>query len=87
DQIWEELHHQGDVGEASYAVIPYIVAHARRVTSLQAEVVAFVYVVEQCRQAGRNPEVPQEISEAYFEALEELPRIVLGMAKEGWSED
>ena len=24
----EELHHQGDVAEASYAVLPYLVSHA-----------------------------------------------------------
>jgi hypothetical protein len=25
DELWEELHHQGDVGDASYAAAPHIV--------------------------------------------------------------
>jgi hypothetical protein len=25
DQLWEELHHQGDVGEASYAAVPHLI--------------------------------------------------------------
>jgi hypothetical protein len=24
DALWEELHHQGDVGDASYAAVPHI---------------------------------------------------------------
>jgi hypothetical protein len=27
--VWNELHHQGDVGEASYAFVPYLVARRR----------------------------------------------------------
>lgn len=27
-ELWEELHHQGDVGEASYAAVPYLAALA-----------------------------------------------------------
>ncbi|RMH21683.1 MAG: hypothetical protein D6696_05205 [Acidobacteria bacterium] len=27
EKIWNELHHQGDVGEASYAILPYLVRY------------------------------------------------------------
>jgi hypothetical protein len=27
EKVWEDLHHQGDVGEASYAIIPYLVEY------------------------------------------------------------
>jgi hypothetical protein len=28
--LWDDLHHQGDVGEASYAVVPYLAEYARK---------------------------------------------------------
>ena len=30
DELWNELHHQGDVGEASYAAVPALVEIRRR---------------------------------------------------------
>ena len=29
DELWQELHHQGDVGEASYAAVPHLVRIAK----------------------------------------------------------
>lgn len=40
DRFWEiacaELHHQGEVGEASYAFVPYLVDHQSRQRELDA---------------------------------------------------
>jgi hypothetical protein len=90
DQLWGELHHQGDVGEASYAVLPYLVEHVRGLSSIDAQTVAYACVVEECRRNEHgqgNPAVPAEVLPSYEAALRELPVIALSKIPESWSED
>lgn len=71
-ELWEQLHHQGDVGEASYAAVPHIV----RIHRLRGEddwnTYAFVAVIELARGRGKNPEVPEWLKADYFKAIQEL---------------
>lgn len=75
DLLWNDLHHQGDVGEASYAVVPYLVEYARTASTIEWHVFAFAAVVELARTEHRNPPVPAEIQPSYDAALKELSRI------------
>ena len=77
DFLWDELHHQGTLGEASYAVIPYLVEYVRRSADLNWNIFAFVACVELQRTEAENPAVPQEIEKAYMESLRELPELAL----------
>lgn len=77
DILWNDLHHQGDVGEASYAVVPYLVEYARTAAQIEWHVFGFNAVVELERTEHRNPPVPLEIRASYESALRELPRIGL----------
>jgi len=43
---WDELHHQGDVGEASYALVPYLVDHQSRQRELDVQLFYFCVVVD-----------------------------------------
>ena len=74
-ELWEELHHQGDVGEASYASVPHLVRiHGRG--SLDAwNTYAIVAVIELARGKGTNPEVPKWLEEDYLRAIRELAEI------------
>jgi hypothetical protein len=58
---WEELHHQADVGEATYALVPYIVDHQSRQRDIDEQVFHFRAVVELARPEKDNPPVPQEL--------------------------
>jgi hypothetical protein len=90
DKLWEELHHQGDVDEASYAVLPYLVSHAATLDAVDVEVLAYAYVVEACRRnpdGQKNPDVPAELRLGYEEALAALPSMMLSKAAQDWSED
>lgn len=90
DQVWSELHHQGDIGEASYAVLPYLVEHVRNLDAVDAQVVAYACVVEECRRNEHgqgNPPVPHEVAPSYESALHALPVVVLSKAPEFWNED
>ena len=75
DELWDELHHQGDVGEASYAAVPELVRiHRNRV--LQGwDIYAIVTCIELCRGRGQNPELPDWLEKEYFAAILELARI------------
>jgi hypothetical protein len=77
DQFWEtvwlELHHQGDVGEASYAMVPYLVDHQARSRNLDEQVFHFICTVDLAQPQSGNPRIPAELELAYATALRQLP--------------
>lgn len=74
-ELWEELHHQGDVGEASYASVPYLVRIHRTSSTVDWNTYAIVAVIELARGKGKNPEVPNWLEEDYHRAIRELAEI------------
>lgn len=75
DELWADLHHQGDVGEASYAAIPHLVRIYSNHGALDWNTYAMVGIIELARDQGTNPDVPNWLKEDYFKAIEELARI------------
>ena len=73
--LWEELHHQGDVGDASYAAVPHIVRIHRQQGTPDWNPYALVAVIELAREMGKNPALPEWLKEDYLEAIQELARI------------
>jgi hypothetical protein len=84
--LWDDLHHQGDVGEASYAVVPYLVEYARIAKVIPWHVFGFTAVVELERSENKNPPVPPEIEFSYSAAIRDLPRIGFDRMS-AWGED
>lgn len=76
--FWEELHHQGDVGEASYATIPHLVAIYQRLRIIDCNVYDLVACIELCRGKGANPPVPKWLEEDYYGAIQQLAIYGLG---------
>src|SRR5689334_23523883 len=77
DELWNELHHQGDVGEASYATVPYLVRiHAARGIA-DWNTYALVAVIEEVRHETDNPPIPPEMRDAYEAAWRDLVRLGL----------
>lgn len=60
-EIWQELYHQGDIGEASYAIVPYLVEYESHSKSLDENAYQFVVSVELASLVERNPKVPEEL--------------------------
>lgn len=75
DELWEGLHHQGDVGEASYAAVPHLVRIHRNQSVAEWNTYAIVTIIELARTDGENPEVPAWLEEDYFHAIAELAAI------------
>lgn len=76
-EIWQELLHQDDVGEGSYAAIPHLVRIHRARGDVDWNTYAIAAAVELARGVGRNPDVPQWTREAYDDALRDLGRLGL----------
>jgi hypothetical protein len=74
-ELWDDLHHQGDVGEASYAAVPHLVRIYRNHGIPDWNTYAIVAVIELARDKGSNPAVPTWLEDDYFSAIQELAKI------------
>jgi hypothetical protein len=74
-RLWDHLHHQGDVGEASYAAVPHLVRIYRSHSAPDWNTYAIVAIIELARQRGSNPAVPNWLQDDYFAAIHELAKI------------
>jgi hypothetical protein len=70
--LWNELHHQGDVGEASYAAVPILVSIYLEAERSDWNVPALVATVELARDSEGNPPVPAWLEGVYADALRQL---------------
>ena len=77
DELWQELYHQGDIGEASYACVPELVRIYRERNELDWNAYAIVATIELARDSVRNPPLPAWLEPDYKAALAELARIGL----------
>jgi hypothetical protein len=71
-ELWGELHHQGDVGEASFAAVPHIVRIYKRTKTIEWNTYAIVAIIELARNVGQNPDLPAWLRTDYFDALRSL---------------
>src|SRR5581483_8750964 len=74
-ELWDELHHQGDVGEASFAAVPFLVEYYRKRRVLDWNTYAIVAIIELARKEGKNPDVPQWLVADYFDSIHQLAEI------------
>ena len=75
--IWQELYHQGDVGEGSFVAIPHLVRIHRKRSVVDWNTYAIAATVELARAADGNPDVPTWARDAYEGALRELGQVAL----------
>jgi len=74
-ELWNELHHQGDIGEASIAAVPFLVRSYQERGVIDWNTYAIVAIIDLARKEGKNPDVPQWIADDYFQALRKLAEI------------
>lgn len=77
EELWNELHHQGDVGEASYAALPVLVELARGADERGWKVYALAVTIETERHATRNPPLPSWLATDYRQAWARLADLAL----------
>lgn len=77
DELWNELHHQGDVGLASYLALPQLVRIAIQKNMFDRRVIDLCAVIEQQRYVARNPPLPEQYQQYYSQGLADLKSFVL----------
>src|SRR5262245_21466426 len=81
DELWNELHHQGDVGEASYAAVPHLVRIQEQKHSLDWNLYALVSTIETERHYADNPPIPVWLIDSYREAWRTLVELAINDLK------
>jgi hypothetical protein len=76
-ELWNELHHQGDIDDVSYAVIPNLVRICDARTNVDWNFYAIVSKIEIERHRRKNPPLPDWLAEGYFHAWKKLVNIAL----------
>jgi len=76
EELWSELHHQGDLGEASYAAVPHLVRIASIQPTFDWNFYSLVSVIEIERHRKTNPGIPSWLRTSYQEAWSAIPYIV-----------
>ncbi len=79
--LWSALAHQGDVYSASFAAVPHVVrALSIAPSTADSSFFHFPAWVEICRQKTATP-IPEDLRQAYFDALALLPSLVAAAAQ------
>lgn len=72
DELWERLHHQGDLGTAAYAAVPELVRCVEGAPEPDCRAYALIATVEEERLSGSKPAIPLWLAEQYSAALERV---------------
>jgi hypothetical protein len=78
EELWQELYHQGDVDEASYAAVPHLVRIYQNRGKIDWNTYAIVSAIELARNIGKNPDVPLWLRPGYEDAINRLAMTGLG---------
>ncbi len=75
DELFEELHHQGDIGIASYLSLPHLIRIGihRKITNYR--IIALIATIEIARHSS-NLSIPKEYENSYFEMLKKVTDLV-----------
>ncbi len=91
EELWEELtnelHHQGDVGQASYAALPWLVEYLRGSYRLDGDALTLIALIDLERTEHCNPKVREDLAEAYFAAIRSLPALLGSHPDQQWDEE
>lgn len=87
--LWSTLCHQGDAYSGSYAAVPHLVAYAAppRPPAECARALHLVGAVEIARIGDRGPSLPDDLADAYRDALAAVPAIVAAHVGAAWDAD
>ncbi|MGD9713053.1 MAG: hypothetical protein AB7V46_13420 [Thermomicrobiales bacterium] len=69
DELWERLHHQGDLGTAAYAAVPELVRRVFDAAQPDWRAYGLIATIEEERRSGSNTVIPPELAEQYHAAM------------------
>jgi hypothetical protein len=71
-ELWKNLHHQGAVGDASYATVPHLVAIMKRLPERDVNFYSLVSTIEIERHRRKNPPLYRAIEASYSAAWADI---------------
>ena len=71
-ELWDRVHHQGDLGTAAYAVVAELVGMIASAPKPDWQAYAFIATVEERRHADNNPAVPKWLNDRYQRAWQDV---------------
>lgn len=86
-EIWDKLHHQGDVWISSYVAVPKIFEIYKKREWLDANLPAIFAVIENCRQQEKNPALPNWLEKEYFRTLNETVKYCAKHVSKDWDRE
>jgi hypothetical protein len=72
EELWERVHHQGDLGTAAYAIVPELVRLMTDAAEPDWRAYALIATIEECRKAEGNPVIPDWLARPYETAIREV---------------
>ncbi|MBO9658221.1 MAG: hypothetical protein J7527_05295 [Chitinophagaceae bacterium] len=81
EELWNNLHNQGNVGLASYMAIPQLVRIVKEKNMIDWNVFALCSLIEQKRHENNNPDLPAEAQKYYQDGLTALNDLALEALK------
>ncbi len=72
DELWQRVHHQGDLGTAAYAVVPELVRLMSNRKEPDWRAYSLIATIDERRKADGNPPVPGWLQGSYATAMREL---------------
>jgi hypothetical protein len=85
EELGNELCHQGDLGVASYASLPWLVQYLKQCAELSAYILQLVLTIEFGRPFNRAV-VPDFLQDSYERAIRELPDVVWSKRNGAWTD-
>ena len=76
-ELWDNLHHQGDIGEVSYYSVPVLVNICIDKKSIDWNYVGLCVLIENRRLDRHNPPLPTGIEQDYLHSLKRLEQYLI----------
>lgn len=76
-ELWTELHHRGDLGDASYASVPHLVRILNDRGDADWNAYSLLATIEIERHRTRNPPIPDWLLPGYESAWRDLASVAL----------
>lgn len=83
-ELWDELHHQGDIGLASLYAVPYLVSIAKEKGLVDWNILGLVTLIEVQRVNTHMP-IPTKFKSDYNTAIQDLSNLATSVMTQGWS--
>ena len=86
DELWDELHHQGDVGTASYVAVPQLVRIGLKKNLTDWRLIGLIALIE-IQRHDSTVTIPPPYEVEYFSALQQIEQLITTNTDLPWTSE